>query len=639
VRKVLIASRGEIAVRIARACRDTGLVSVAVYAPADREARHVQVADQAVPLAGVTPAQTYLDIPVLLRAAADAGADALHPGYGPLAESAECAQAVLDAGLTWIGPPPAVIRRLADKLSARQAARQAGAPLLAAMTTPASDVAEVAAFAREHGFPLMIKASSGGGGSGVAVARTAAGLPSAYARAVRAAVAAGGRAECFAERYLDRARLVETQCLADTHGHVVVISTRDGSLQRRHQKIVEEAPAPFLPGHVEARLRDISRKILRAAGCVGVATCEFLLAPDGALAFLETNARLSVAHPVSEEVTGLDLIRESFRIAEGEPLGYGDPPARGHALQFRIYAEDPARGFEPSPGIVRDWRPPSGPGVRLDSGAGPGSVVSPAFGTLLAKLIVTGSSRAEALQRARLALRDFEITGVATSLPLYRRLVADEAFAPSDPARPFCVDTAWAESSALPSLGWGLTWLSSAYRLVDDEQGAGRHDDHHAGDRAGHRHTAPQRGERGHQPDADREPDAGLDRARQRLLAGRCPDRVVRGDPVDRAVGEVVHAERPRQDPHAPPRPGLQFRLGGLPGQQGDRDPVGAEDEQEAILDGGADAVRYRVVQGGAEQVPAAVADAEEQRERREHQQPPSHDRADRDTRDQAVNA
>jgi len=449
VRKVLIASRGEIAVRIARACRDAGLASVAVYAPADQGAWHVRAADQAVPLDGVTPAQTYLDIPVLLRAAADAGADALHPGYGPLAESAECAQAVIDAGLTWIGSPPAVLRRLGDKLSARQAARQVGVPVLAGMTTPAAEVAEVAEFAREHGFPLMIKASSGGGGNGVAVARTAAGLPSAYARVVRGAVAAGGPAECFAERYLERARLVETQCLADAHGDVVVISTRDGSLQRRHQKIVEEGSAPFLPGRVETRLRDTSRAILWAAGCVGAATCEFLLAPDGALAFLETNARLSVAYPVSEEVTGLDLIRESFRIAEGEPLGYGDPPVRGHALQFRIYAEDPARGFEPSPGTVRDWRPPSGPGVRLDSGTGPGSAVSPAFGTLLAKLIVTGASRSEALQRARLALRDFEITGVATNLPLHRRLVADEAFAPSDPGQPFAVDTAWAESSAL----------------------------------------------------------------------------------------------------------------------------------------------------------------------------------------------
>jgi acetyl-CoA/propionyl-CoA carboxylase, biotin carboxylase, biotin carboxyl carrier protein len=278
------------------------------------------------------------------------------------------------------------------------------------------------------------------------VARSAAELPGAYARAVRAAEAAGGPAECFAERYLDRARHVEAQCLADRQGDVVVISTRDGSLQRRHQKIVEEAPAPFLPDGVDARLRATSRAILRAAGYVGAATCEFLLGQDGTLAFLETNARLAVAHPVSEEITGLDLVRETFRLAEGEPLGYGDPRPRGHALQFRIYAEDPGRGFAPAPGTVRAWRPPSGPGVRLDSGTGPGSVVDAAFGTLLAKLIVTGTSRTEALERAGRALHDFEVTGVATSLPFYRWLVADEAFAPSDSGQPFSVHAGWIEA-------------------------------------------------------------------------------------------------------------------------------------------------------------------------------------------------
>ncbi len=451
MRKVLIANRGEIAVRIARACRDAGLASVAVYAAPDRDAVHVRAADEAMPLNGVTPAQTYLDMTGVLRAVADSGADALHPGYGFLAESAEFAQAVLDAGLTWIGPPPAVIRLLGDKLSARRTARQVGAPLLPGMTTPVSDVAEVAAFAREHGLPIVIKTASGGGGRGVTVAHSAGEIPRSYARAVHAAGAGGGRAECFAERYLDQARHVETQCLADRYGDVVVISTRDCSLQRRHQKIVEEAPAPFLPGDLDARLRAVSKAILRAAGYVGAATCEFLLGQDGTLAFLETNARLAIAHPVSEEVAGLDLVRETFRLAEGEPLGYGDPQARGHALQFRIYAEDPSRGFSSAHGTVREWCPPSGPGVRLDSGAGPGSVVAAAFGTLLAKLIVTGASRAEALQRASRALREFEVGGLATSLPFYRGLVTDEAFAPPDPRRPFLVHTGWIESKAATS--------------------------------------------------------------------------------------------------------------------------------------------------------------------------------------------
>jgi acetyl-CoA/propionyl-CoA carboxylase biotin carboxyl carrier protein len=447
MRKVLIANRGEIAVRIARACRDAGLASVAVYASADRDAVHVRAADEAVPLNGTTPADTYLDMSKVLRAAADSGADALHPGYGFLAESAEFAQAALDAGMTWIGPPPAAIRLLGDKLSARQAAREAGAPLLPGMTAAVSDAAQVAAFAREHGLPVVIKAASGGGGKGVAVARSAAEIPDACARVMRASAAANGRAECFAERYLDHARHIEVQCLSDSLGGVAVISTRDCSLQRRHQKIVEEAPAPFLPAGLDTRLRAASAAILRAAGGTGAATCEFLLGQDGTVAFLEANTRLAVAHPVSEEVTGLDLVRESFRIAEGGALEPGDPQVRGHALQFRIYAEDPARGFAPARGTVRTWRPPSGPGVRLDSGTEQGSVVAQAFGTLLAKLIVTGASRAEALQRARLALHEFEVTGLATTLPLHRALVVGEAFAPPDPARPFSVHTGWIESN------------------------------------------------------------------------------------------------------------------------------------------------------------------------------------------------
>jgi acetyl-CoA/propionyl-CoA carboxylase biotin carboxyl carrier protein len=443
VRKILIANRGEIAVRIARACRDAGLVSVALYAnPADRRAVHVHAADEAVPLDGMTPAETYLDMAKVLRAAADSGADALHPGYGFLAENAEFAQAVLDAGLTWIGPPPTVIRLLGDKLTARRLARQAGAPLLPGMTSAVSDVAEIVAFACDNGVPIAIKTADGGGGTGITVARAISEIPRSYATAA----ASGGRPECFAERYLDHARHLETQCLADRYGDVAVISTRDCSLQRRHQKIVEEAPAPFLSDDLDKRLRTVSKAILRAAGCVGAATCEFLLGDEGTLAFIEANPRLAVAHPVSEEIAGLDLVRETFRLARGEPLGYPDRHVRGHAVQFRIYAEDPGRGFAPAPGTMRDWRLPSGPGVRLDPAVGPGSVVVPAFGTLLAKLIVTGASRAEALQRARRALREFEVDGVATSLPFYRGLVVDEAFAPSDPRRPFAVHAGWIES-------------------------------------------------------------------------------------------------------------------------------------------------------------------------------------------------
>jgi acetyl-CoA/propionyl-CoA carboxylase, biotin carboxylase, biotin carboxyl carrier protein len=451
MRKILIANRGEIAVRIARACRDAGLVSVAVYAdPADRGAVHVRAADEAVPLAGSTPAETYLDAAGVLRAAVESGADAVHPGYGYLSEDAEFAQAVSDAGLTWIGPPPAVIRLLSDKLSARRLARRTGASLLPGMTTAvpgaaAPGAAEVMAFARANGLPIAIKTAFGGGGTGVTVARSMDEIQRLFSRPAGGRTDAGESPECFAERYLDRARHLETQCLADRYGDVAVISTRDCSLQRRHQKIVEEAPAPFLRADLDERLRTESKAILRAAGCVGAATCEFLLGDEGTLAFIETNPRLAVAHPVSEEIAGLDLVRETFRLAEGEPLGYGDRNVRGHAIQFRIYAEDPGRGFAPAAGTVRDWRLPSGPGVRLDPAVGPGSVIVPAFGTLLAKLTVTGAARAEALQRACRALREFEVDGVATNLPFFRRLVIDEEFAPADPRRPFAVHAGWIE--------------------------------------------------------------------------------------------------------------------------------------------------------------------------------------------------
>src|SRR5947199_2458714 len=366
--KVLIANRGEIAVRVARACRDAGIASVAVYAEPDRDALHVRAADEAFALGGDTPATSYLDITKVLKAAAKSGADAVHPGYGFLSENADFAQAVLDAGLTWIGPPPQAIRDLGDKVAARKIAQRAGAPLVAGTPDPVSGADEVIAFAAEHGLPIAIKAAFGGGGRGLKVARTLEEVPELYDSAVREAVAAFGRGECFVERYLDRPRHVETQCLADTHGNVVVVSTRDCSLQRRHQKLVEEAPAPFLTDEQVAQLNAASKAILQEAGYVGAGTCEFLLGQDGLISFLEVNTRLQVEHPVSEEVTGLDLVREMFRIANGEELGYDDPEVSGHSIEFRINAEDGGRGFLPAPGTLTRWHAPSGPGVRLDGG-------------------------------------------------------------------------------------------------------------------------------------------------------------------------------------------------------------------------------------------------------------------------------
>jgi acetyl-CoA/propionyl-CoA carboxylase, biotin carboxylase, biotin carboxyl carrier protein len=446
--KVLIANRGEIAVRVARACRDAGLTSVAVYADPDRDAPHVQAADEAFALGGDTPATSYLDIGKLLAAAAKSGADAVHPGYGFLSENAEFAQAVLDAGLTWIGPPPQAIRDLGDKVAARKIAQRAGAPLVPGTADPVSGPDEVVAFAREHGLPVAIKAAFGGGGRGLKVARTLEEIPELYESAVREAVGAFGRGECFVERYLDRPRHVETQCLADAHGNVVVVSTRDCSLQRRHQKLVEEAPAPYLTAEQDERLRAASKSILREAGYRGAGTCEFIVGQDGAISFLEVNTRLQVEHPVTEEVAGVDLVREMFRIADGEPLGYDDPVTRGHSIEFRINAEDPGRGFLPAPGTITTWQVPSGPGVRVDSGVRAGSVVGPAWDSLLAKLIVTGATRKEALQRAARALAEFEAGGLPTALTFDRVVVTDPAFAPElhgDPG-PFTVHTRWIET-------------------------------------------------------------------------------------------------------------------------------------------------------------------------------------------------
>ncbi|MFD4899599.1 acetyl/propionyl/methylcrotonyl-CoA carboxylase subunit alpha [Streptomyces sp. NPDC058411] len=442
MRKVLIANRGEIAVRVARACRDAGIGSVAVYADPDRDALHVRAADEAFALGGDTPAASYLDMAKVLQAAKDSGADAVHPGYGFLSENAEFAQAVLDAGLTWIGPPPHAIRDLGDKVAARHIAQRAGAPLVAGTPDPVSGSAEVVAFAQENGLPIAIKAAFGGGGRGLKVARTLEEIPELYDSAVREAVAAFGRGECFVERYLDKPRHVETQCLADTHGNVVVVSTRDCSLQRRHQKLVEEAPAPFLSKEQNEQLYAASKAILKEAGYVGAGTVEFLVGADGTISFLEVNTRLQVEHPVTEEVTGLDLVREMFRIADGEELGYGDPAVRGHSFEFRINGEDPGRGFLPAPGTVTLFAPPTGPGVRLDAGVESGSVIGPAWDSLLAKLIVTGATRRQALQRAARALAEFQVEGMATAIPFHRAVVADPAFT----ADPFTIHTRWIET-------------------------------------------------------------------------------------------------------------------------------------------------------------------------------------------------
>ncbi|HWC23381.1 MAG TPA: biotin carboxylase N-terminal domain-containing protein [Flexivirga sp.] len=443
--KVLIANRGEIAVRVARACADAGLTSVAVYAEPDRDALHVRVADEAYSLDGSTPGDSYLMGDKLLDIARRCGADAVHPGYGFLSENAEFAQAVLDAGLTWIGPPPAAIDSLGDKVKARHIATDAGAPLVPGTTDPVGGADEVVAFAREHGLPVAIKAAYGGGGRGLKVARTIEEIPELFDSAVREAVTAFGRGECFVERFLDKPRHVETQCLADSFGNVVVVSTRDCSLQRRNQKLVEEAPAPYLSEEQHAELVRASKAILSAAGYVGAGTCEFLVGQDGVISFLEVNTRLQVEHPVSEEVTGIDLVREQFRIAAGEELGYADPTPHAHSIEFRINGEDAGRGFLPAPGTVEVFKAPSGPGVRVDSGVVSGDVIGGAFDSMLAKLIVTGRTRKEALERSRRALAEMVVEGMPTVLPFHRAVVADPAFA-TDDETPFAIHTRWIET-------------------------------------------------------------------------------------------------------------------------------------------------------------------------------------------------
>jgi len=428
MKRVLIANRGEIAVRVIRACRDHGIESVAVYSEEDRDAIHTGSADIAISLNGTTATQTYLDIAKIIAAAKESGADAVHPGYGFLSERADFAQAVIDAGLIWIGPPPAAISALGDKVSARRIAAKAGAPLVAGTKDPVAGHEEVTAFAKEHGLPVAIKAAFGGGGRGLKVAHTMEEIPELFASAVREAIAGFGRGECFVERYLDKPRHVETQVLVDKHGHAVVVSTRDCSLQRRHQKLVEEAPAPFLTDAQNEELYRSSKAIMKEAGYIGAGTCEFLVGNDGTISFLEVNTRLQVEHPVSEEVTGLDLVREQFRIAMGESLGFDDPVIRGHSLEFRINGEDPGRSFLPAPGRITKWNLPTGPGVRIDAGFKNGDTIGGNFDSLLAKLIVTGATRKEAIERARRALAEFEVDGLATAIPFHRAILQDPSY-------------------------------------------------------------------------------------------------------------------------------------------------------------------------------------------------------------------
>jgi acetyl-CoA/propionyl-CoA carboxylase biotin carboxyl carrier protein len=445
VTRVLVANRGEIAVRVIRAAKDAGLTSVAVYADPDRDAPHVRLADEAFALGGTTAAESYLSIDKLLDVAKRAGADSVHPGYGFLSENAEFAQAVLDAGLTWIGPSPQSIRDLGDKVTARHIAMRAGAPLVPGTKEPVKDAGEILAFADEHGLPVAIKAAFGGGGRGLKVARTREEIPELFESATREAVAAFGRGECFVERYLDKPRHVEAQVLADQHGNAIVVGTRDCSLQRRHQKLVEEAPAPYLTDEQRARIHSSAKAICQEAGYYGAGTVEYLVATDGTISFLEVNTRLQVEHPVSEETTGLDLVREMFRIARGEKLRITeDPTPRGHSIEFRINGEDAGRGFLPAPGTVTKFVTPSGPGVRVDSGVESGSVIGGQFDSMLAKLIVTGSDRANALERSRRALAEMVVEGMATVLPFDRVIVDHPAFIGDENG--FGVYTDWIET-------------------------------------------------------------------------------------------------------------------------------------------------------------------------------------------------
>nr|WP_031466946.1 acetyl/propionyl/methylcrotonyl-CoA carboxylase subunit alpha [Sciscionella sp. SE31] len=444
VSKVLIANRGEIAVRVIRACKDAGIGSVAVYAEPDRDAPFVRLADEAFALGGATAAESYLVIEKLIDVVSRSGADAVHPGYGFLSENADFAQAVIDAGLNWIGPSPQAIRDLGDKVTARHIAMRAGAPLVPGTKEPAKDANEIVEFAKEHGLPVAIKAAFGGGGRGLKVARTIEEIPELFDSATREAVAAFGRGECFVERYLDKPRHVEAQVIADRHGNVIVAGTRDCSLQRRHQKLVEEAPAPYLTEDQRARIHESAKAICKEAGYSGAGTVEYLVGLDGTISFLEVNTRLQVEHPVTEETSGIDLVREMFRIARGEKLRFTEDPApRGHSIEFRINGEDAGRNFLPAPGTVTRFVAPDGPGVRTDSGVESGSVIGGQFDSLLAKLIVTGADRQQALERSRRALDEMVAEGMATVLPFHRVIVRDPAFVAE---QSFDVHTRWIET-------------------------------------------------------------------------------------------------------------------------------------------------------------------------------------------------
>ena len=464
VSKILIANRGEIAVRIIRAARDEGLETVAVYAEPDRDAQHVKLADEAYALGGATAPQSYLVMDKLIEVAIRSGADAVHPGYGFLSENAEFAQKVIDAGLTWIGPSPESITQLGDKVAARHIAQKVGAPLVPGTKDPVESADEVLAFADEHGLPIAIKAAFGGGGRGIKVVRNRSDIIELYESAVREAVAAYGRGECFIERFLDSPRHIETQCLADAHGNVQVVSTRDCSLQRRNQKLVEEAPAPYLTEEQSDRLYEASRKILQKAGYQGAGTCEFLLAPDGAISFLEVNTRLQVEHPVSEEVSGIDLVREQFRIARGEKIDPQSPQLRGHSFEFRINGEDAGRSFMPAPGTIEKLRVPSGPGVRWDSGFVEGDTISGNFDSMLAKLIVTGATREQAIERARRALDELTLDGLPTVVPFHRAVLDEPDFAPAA-GSDFKVHTRWIETDYKNT----ISPYSGAPGSVDDD--------------------------------------------------------------------------------------------------------------------------------------------------------------------------
>lgn len=464
IKKVLIANRGEIAVRVIRAARDYSVQTVAVYADGDRNAQHVKLADEAYALNGTTAAETYLVIEKLISIAQRSGANAVHPGYGFLSENADFARAVMKAGLIWIGPSPEAIEQLGDKVSARKVAEKVGAPLAPGTINPVKDVSEVEDFVAQHGLPVAIKAAYGGGGRGIKIVREKNEIAELFESATREAIAAFGRGECFIEKYLDKPRHVETQCLADEHGNVVVISTRDCSLQRRHQKLVEEAPAPFLTDQQNKKLYEASKAILKEVGYLGAGTCEFLVAQDGTISFLEVNTRLQVEHPVSEEVTGIDLVLEQFRIAEGQKIDYPDPEIRGHSIEFRINGEDPGRGFLPAPGPIHLFRAPSGPGVRVDSGVVSGDAISGNFDSMVAKLIVTGKDRKQALERSRRALAEMEVLGLPTVIPFHREIVKHPAFTAE--SGKFQVYTRWIETDWENPIE---PWSGVAEHLPDSE--------------------------------------------------------------------------------------------------------------------------------------------------------------------------